>query len=120
MHTVHVPQVSQVEVVVDKGYKMNAFKKCTVEVRNLALEGEDVRAANPVDGKLECVLRTPSKGLFKKNKLNTSIVPAKDLQMTLSNSVKCIADGEEFESNELRFKIIPKALRVITGKGRKF
>ncbi len=120
LHTVQVPQVSQVTVVVDKGYKMNAFRRCSMEVRNLALESEDVRAANPIDGKLECVLRTPAKGLFKKNKYNTSIVPAKELQVTLSNSVKCVADGEEFESNELRFKIIPKALRVITGKGRKF
>lgn len=120
LHTVQVPQVSQVEVMVDKNYKMNAFRKCAIEVRNLALEGEDVRAANPVDGKLECVLRTPAKGLFKKNKFNTSIVPAQDLRVELSSSVKCYADSEEFESNELRFKIIPKALRVITGKSRQF
>ena len=120
LHTVHIPHVSQVEIVVDKGYRMSAFRRCGVEVRNLALEGDDVRAANPVDGKLECVLRTPAKGFFKKNKWNISIVPAKKLQVILGGSVKCLADGEEFESDNLEFSIIPKALKVITGKGRKF
>jgi len=120
LHTVSAPQVSQLEVQVERTYKLKAYKKCSLEVRNLAIADEDVRAANPVDGKLECVLRTLAKGLFRKNKYNVSIVPAKEFHVTLSEIVKCQADGEEFESNELRFKIIPKALKVITGKGRKF
>lgn len=120
LHAVYVPQASQVEVTVDRGFILSAYRKCTVEVRNLAVAADDVRAANPTDGRLECVLRTPAKGLFKKKKWNTSLVPAKDLKITLGENVKCVADSEEFESNELRFKVIPRALRVITGKGRKF
>ncbi|MBU4315410.1 hypothetical protein KJ673_03320 [Patescibacteria group bacterium] len=120
LHTASVSQASGAEVLVNRTYKLKAFKKCSLEVRNLALEEDDVRAANPIDGMLECVVRTPTKGFFKKQKWNTSIVPAKNLDITFNETVTCSTDGDEFQSNNLCFKIIPKALRVITGKGRRF
>lgn len=120
LHTVHVPQIPQAELAIDRQYKIQAFRKPEIEIRNLALAGADVPAANPTDGKFECVVRTPMKSLFKKKSWNTTVVPAVDLKIALSKSVKCFADSEEFESDELRFKMIPKALRIITGKERKF
>ncbi len=120
LHTVKVESASDVNIQVDRTYNLKVFKKCEFEVRNLALEEDDVRASNPIDGLLECVIRTPSKGFFKKKKWNTSIIPAKDFHITLGEMAECIADGEKFESNDLHFKVIQKALRVVTGRGRKF
>jgi diacylglycerol kinase family enzyme len=120
LHTVEIQQASGLQVTVDGLYKLKAFKKCAFEVRNLAIEESDVRASNPVDNMLDCVVRTPSKGIFKKQKWNTTIIPAKSLQAVFDEQAVCIADGERFESNELKFKVIPRALRVITGRGRKF
>jgi diacylglycerol kinase family enzyme len=35
-------------------------------------------------------------------------------------SIHLVADGEAFESQELQIKVIPRALRIITSKNRKF
>lgn len=107
-------------IEVDGNYKVMPKKKCTIEVRNLALAEDGVRPANPVDGMLEIVIRTPATGWFGRRTTNASVIPVKHAYIRSENVLSVSVDGEVFEGKELKIDTVPGRLKVVTGKGRKF
>lgn len=101
-------------------YKMMPGKKCSVEIRNLALADDTVRAANPTDGMLEIVIRCQKSGWFSRGANRVSVVPVENAYITSEKPMVVSVDGEEFEGKELKIEVIKNRLRVVTGKGRKF
>ncbi|PIX62137.1 hypothetical protein CO057_01135 [Candidatus Uhrbacteria bacterium CG_4_9_14_0_2_um_filter_41_50] len=104
----------------DNSFKMTPTRRCSIEIRNLAPATEDVSPADPTDGKLELIIRTPEKKLFGKKKITTSVVPISEATIISDSLMRVLADGDLFEGSEFKFRVLPKQLRVITGKGRQF
>jgi diacylglycerol kinase family enzyme len=91
-----------------------------LEIRNLALADDTVRAANPTDGKLEIVIRGGGGGWFFRKKHSTTILPVEEALIQSKKPVILRADGESFQAKEFRVSIIPNRIRLITGRERKF
>lgn len=120
MHSVVIEKAQGVEITCDGQYKIAPIHKASLEIRNLSLGDEDVRPALPTDGRLEIVVRAPERSWFGKGQINATIVPVKQAIIRSNRALYLVADGESFESSELQIKVIPRALRVITSKNRKF
>jgi diacylglycerol kinase family enzyme len=120
MHSLLIEKAQGTEINCDGQYKISPLRKASLEVRNLSLGDEDVRPAMPTDGRLEVVIRVPERSWFGKATVNASIVPVKKAVIRSDQSIHLVADGEAFESQELQIKVIPRALRIITSKNRKF
>jgi len=109
-----------VKILCDNQYSLTPQQGTQIEVRNLALEESGIRAANPTDGKLELILQVQSRNWFGRKRNRVSIVPVKELLLTSNEEMQVVADGESFEAKELRVKVIPGELKLITSKDRKF
>ena len=120
INSVTITPSAALEIICDGKFKLTPLKKGAIEVRNLALADDVVRAANPTDGKLEIVLRLSERSWFGRKKTSASIVPVKQATIISKKPMVLSIDGEPFEAKELLIKTIPKQLRIITGKKRKF
>jgi diacylglycerol kinase family enzyme len=83
--------------------------------------------SSPRDGYLETILQpVPHRGFFSKFFRNAepleeaSRFPVRKVKVRHSQPVTVIRDGQRLSSSALDIEILPKALRVITGKDRKF
>ena len=119
LNAVVFPAVGNATISFDENFTITPYRKCTIEIRNLAVPADDVRAADPTDGRLEVVVRVPQRSLFGK-KVATTVVPATRIAVKSEKNTAAIADGEVFEGTDFVFESLPRQLRVITGKGRKF
>lgn len=109
----------RMDFIIDHGaYTTTPQRKARVEVRNFATP-DDAGMQSPVDGRLSLILRLPKFSLFSK-KVSLGIVPFATLRISYESSVTAMVDGEAFNGKEFVFRVIPNALRVVTGKGRKF
>ena len=120
LHTVTLPTVSQVEIECDRTFKITPYRGCEIVVRNLAMPEEDVRAADPTDGRLEVVVRVPQRSWFGKKKPATTVVPVERVSIKSATNVAGIADGEAFEGTDFVLESLPRQVKIITGRGRKF
>lgn len=109
-----------VAIECDDQFILTPSLKSTIEVRNMDLADAEVRAANPADGKLEIVIRTPKRRWFGGGDVNTSIIPVKKARIFSQEPISVTIDGEPFESNELKIKVIPRHLKLIISKHRKY
>ncbi len=99
-------------------FTLTPQRKALIEVRNFAAP-DDAGTQSPVDGRLSLIIRLPRPGFFQK-KVDVCIVPFKEIRITCADSVGAMVDGERLNGQDFIFRVIPKALRVVTGKGRKF
>lgn len=109
-----------VEILCDQSFTLSPKRKASIEIRNLALADESVRAANPTDGKLEIVVRAQGRSWFGRKRTQSSIVPVEEARIRISAPSQIFVDGESFEAEELKVRVLPKHLKLITGKQRKF
>lgn len=102
-----------------------------VQVCNLAALSVDAAGAtaysSPRDGYLETVFQpSPRRGFFSKlfraaePLPPATVVPVRTLKLKHHQPVTVIRDGQRLSSTILDIEILPKALRVVTGKDRKF
>lgn len=119
LHELHTTNVVGVSINCDGQFSLSPMRKSVLEVRNLADEDDEVPAAQPTDGKLEVVLRTPKKGWIK-NQTGVTLVPVEQATIKCDAPIQISIDGELFEGDEFRIQVIPNRLKVVTGKGRKF
>lgn len=102
-----------------------------VQVCNLAAmsvnAGGEATFSSPRDGYLETVFQpSPRRGFFSKLFRAAeplpppTIVPVRTLTVKHHQPVTVIRDGQRLSSSVLNIEILPKRLRVITGKTRKF
>jgi diacylglycerol kinase family enzyme len=101
-----------------------------VRICNLAavsMSETESRVTSPRDGYLETVFRpAPARGLFSRffrqpvQEERPTVVPVKRMTIKHQNPFIVYWDGNRMSSNTLNIEIVPKKLRVVTGKGRKF
>jgi len=120
LHSVTWPSISDVEIECDKQFRLTPYRSCEIIVRNLAMPEEDVRAADPTDGRLEVVVRVAQRSWFGKKKGATTIVPVERVMVRSAKNVTGVVDGELFEGTEFLLESLPRQVKVITGKERKF
>lgn len=79
---------------------------------------------NPEDGILEIVIRPIMNGIFKsfKKESNSSVIPFRQLLIKGqgSTSASVTTDGNRVLKTPVTIEIVPKKLRLIVGKERKF
>lgn len=101
-----------------RDYTMTPQRKATIEVRNFAAP-DDAGMQSPADGRLSMIVRLPKFSLFNK-KADVGIVPFTTMDVAYENNVTALVDGERLDGQRFVFQVIPKALKLVTGKGRKF
>lgn len=99
-------------------YTLTPQRKALLEVRNFA-ELDDAGAQSPIDGALSCIIRLPKFSLFKQ-KTHVTIVPFVEIFVRCGTPTVVLADGGRVEGSDFVFRVIPRALRLVTGKGKKF
>lgn len=95
-------------------------KPHTITIYNFGDEGKD-----PRDGILELVVRSPGEGksgIFRKSMHSTpSLFPIQQVKIkSFGRSVAAHADGQTVIKTPMTVQVIPKKLRVIVGKKRRF
>ncbi|KKW30890.1 MAG: hypothetical protein UY72_C0001G0002 [Candidatus Uhrbacteria bacterium GW2011_GWD2_52_7] len=101
-----------------KNYTLTPLKKSSFEVRNLA-EPDDAGTQSPVDGRLSLIIRSTRFGLLGKRQ-DVSIVPFQEMMVLFEKMTEVMVDGESLPGKDFAFRVIPKALRLVTGRTRKF
>ncbi|MBU1126411.1 MAG: diacylglycerol kinase family protein [Patescibacteria group bacterium] len=119
LNELHSTNVVGVKINCDGQYDLSPMRKSVLEVRNLADADDEVPAAKPTDGKLEIVLRTPSKSWIK-SKTGVTLVPVGHATISCDAPIQISIDGELFEGEEFHIEVIPNRLKVVTGRERKF
>jgi diacylglycerol kinase family enzyme len=101
-----------------RDFTLTPLRKSALEVRNLA-EPDDAGVQSPVDGRLSLIQRLTKFSLMKK-KADIGIVPFKECFVQYAETVTALVDGEAIEGRDFAFRVVPKMLRVVTGRTRKF
>jgi len=117
VQAVHMEE-TQFLALCPKGYTLTLNKKSSIEVRNLA-ESDDAGTQSPIDGRLSLIIRSTHFSLLGK-KQYVSIVPFEDMTIKCEKMSEMLVDGEPLQGKDFVFKVIPRALRLITGRTRKF
>lgn len=117
LQSVHIDDPAFV-VYHDNDYRLTPQRKATVEVRNFA-PPDDAGMQSPIDSRLSLIIRLPKFALFNK-KADIGIVPFSTIDIVYEKNVTAMIDGDRLEGKHFSFRIIPKALRVVMGKNRKF
>lgn len=120
INSLGVQTVAPATINCDRRFTLTPAKPGSIEVRNLALADEAVRAADPIDGQLEIVIRTTQRSWFGKKKPTATVVPVEEAIIKSEKNMEVSIDGELFDGSELHVKVVPGQLRLITGKTRKF
>lgn len=100
-------------------FSFSPVRDSTLEIRNLA-QSDEFGAANPTDGKLEFIMRTPRRSWLLKRGDAVTFIPFTNLQLTSPDPIKLTIDGEEIEGQEFDIRVLPKQIRIVTGKDRKY
>lgn len=117
LQSVHIEE--RTDFIVEHGtYTLTPQRKASVEVRNFAAP-DDAGMQSPVDERLSLIIRVPKFSLFSK-KASIGIVPCSTLRISYQTNVTVLVDGERLNGTDFAFRVIPNALRVVTGKTRKF
>lgn len=101
------------------GFTMSPVRKSSLEIRNLA-QSDEFGAANPTDGKLEFIMKTPRRNWLLKRGDAITFVPFIQLQLRCPEIMTLSIDGEEVRGQEFDIKVLPKQIRIVTGKDRKY
>ncbi len=104
----------------------NEINVCNLAALSVGESGE-MTVSSPRDGYLETVFRpAPPRNIFSRlwrtrdeNAVPT-VVPVRFLSMRNQTPVTVIRDGQRLSSSSLKIEIVPKKLKVITGRERKF
>ena len=111
------------ELTCEGKYRVRAKAGGTLEVRNLAAETEGHQAcANPCDGLLESVIGVRVRNRWNPFRRHTeySVIPFARGAIKSDASISVFADGEALSGTRFDISITPQALKVITGRGRRF
>jgi diacylglycerol kinase family enzyme len=113
------------EINCEGNYRATPQGRGTIEVRNLYApkEKEEGLVSDPTDERLETVIQIVEKGgrlAFWKSARGESVLPLKNLEIRTQEPVSALMDGVPIEGTRFDFFVEPRALKVITGKGRVF
>lgn len=100
-------------------YTLFPVRNSALEIRNLA-QSDELGAANPTDGRLEFVMRTPRRSWLLKRGDAMTFVPFVQLQLSCQEPMTLTIDGEEIKGQEFDIRVLPKQIRIVTGKDKKY
>lgn len=100
-------------------FTASPVRASSVTIRNLAND-ETFGAANPVDGRLELIMQTPRRTWLIKTKQEVTRLPFVAMEMTSDEEVTLLVDGEEVRGKAFDIRVLPKQIRIVTGKERKY
>lgn len=109
----------QPSCTVEGMYTITPVRPSKLFVRNLAAS-EDLGTANPTDGKLELVMQTPVRSWLMKKTDKTTSIPFTHILIKSPSPMQLTVDGEEISGTEFDVKVLPKQMRIVTGKDRKY
>lgn len=109
----------QPSCTIEGNYTITPVRPSKFFVRNLAASA-DLGTANPTDGKLELVIQTPERSWLMKKTERTTFVPFTHILVKSSSPMRMMVDGEEITGTEFDVKVLPKQMRIVTGKERKY
>jgi diacylglycerol kinase family enzyme len=120
LHKVEVILKEDVKILHNDGYSIFAPKGTVVQIRNLAKADDVVGVAHPADGKLELVMKTPISGWFGKKAWELSFIKFTKISIECNQEMQADVDGQIFKGKTFRVEVIPRQIRMITGKSRQF
>lgn len=88
-------------------------------IRNLDYR-DDLGAAHPTDGKLELVMKTPRRVWLVKKSEAVTRLPFVEMLMRFPDEVTLLVDGDEVRGKEFEVRVLPRQVRIVTGKERKY
>lgn len=116
---------TRASILIEGKYRLQPRESGAIGIRNLGSSAADGSAsADPKDGWLELVIQTrPAKGAFarilSRGRLEETRIPFRNGRLDADEKVDLFVDGAVLSSETFAFAIQPKALRLITGRGRK-
>lgn len=120
LHRITFSLLAGAKVACDNQFSLHVPKDSVINIRNLAQEEEGVPMAHPADGRLELAIKNPIKGWFGKKEWQTSFIKFEEVTIMCEKVMHADVDGEIFESDEFRIHVVPKQVRMITGRERQF
>lgn len=120
LHKVEFTLPSQVEIIHNDNYRLIVPKNTIIQIRNLAKADDFVDVAHPADGQLELVMRTPTPGWFGAKSWELSFLKFKKIEINCEKDMLADVDTERFAANRFRIEVIPRQIRMITGRNRQF
>lgn len=118
LHGVAIKDV-QPRIRVEGRYTVEPARESAIMLRNLAYD-EEFGAANPTDGKLELIMQTPRRTWLVKTTMAVTRVPFTELLLECPEETTLTIDGEELRGKTFDIRVLPRQLRMITGKERKY
>lgn len=99
-------------------YRVSAPTSAGVSLYNLKLD-EESEAGDPQDGLFEAVISS-TQGSAWRRRTAESVFPIRRLSVVSESQFPIIADGKQFLGTSAHIEVMPKILKVIVGKERKF
>jgi len=107
-------------IEVGGAYRLRPSVRGAIAIRNFALSGTEGGTTNPKDGQLEVVIQAEATGQnswpWSKKTLTETKVFLKEGAMIAEEPFEVFIDGEPFKGQKFAFSILPKPVRIITGK----
>ncbi len=121
MRFLHVVTAEGVQpsCTIEGNYTLTPMRSSKLFIRNLAASA-DLGTANPTDGKLEFVMQTPERTWLVKTVDRVTSIPFTHLLLKSASQMRLLVDGEEISGTEFDIKVLPRQMRIVTGKERKY
>lgn len=121
MRFLHVVTAEGVQpsCTVEGNYTLTPARASRMTIRNLAAS-EEFGTANPTDGKLEFIMQTPRRSWLVKTTDQVTAIPFTHMFLKSPLSMRLVVDGEEISGTEFDVKVLPKQMKIVTGKERKY
>ncbi|MEK7518730.1 MAG: diacylglycerol kinase family protein [Patescibacteria group bacterium] len=113
----YIPSGSNVTLECDNKFQVSALTPSTIDITNFSEE------SNPRDGHLDVIVRPEAQKRFfgRSSYSNASVFPFKKLTIRSgSDSLPIMSAGETIIKTPATVEIVPKKLKIIVGKHRKF
>lgn len=128
--TLNIPESQDVTLECNGGHfkihsinKSNTIQICNLTFTSVAESKEPGKISNPQDGLLEAIFIPTTTGFMGKDRpdfQNRSVFPIRKIKIKSNDSVSLIADGEIVVKTPATVQVVPRKLKLIVGKERRF
>lgn len=109
----------QPKIACEGSFSLAPVRPGPLLIRNLDYR-DDLGAAHPTDGKLELILKTPRRVWLVKKTDAVTRLPFVHMFMRFNEEVTLCVDGDEVRAKEFEVRVLPRQVRIVTGKDRKY
>lgn len=110
---------TKASIDIEGKYRVSPTEHGAIAVRNLGSATDGGAAADPQDGRLEVVIQARvGSRWWKKGELEETRIWSRYGVIRSTQPIDIFVDGEKLKGTEFNLSIVPKKLRVITGRSR--